>query len=162
MPLYIARSGDLVRATELLIKYMCGALVTQLIFVPLCRCQSLWRWSKLEQTWCQIDFNPTRKFKPRRCWGEQNNIFCKFCQAHGSFFSLDDDITMLTKDELEFGYQVGFNISNSPSNQWQCQYIFQKVWRQFPDRIVGFPSRTHFWQNTTSRLVFYPIWLSWT
>ena len=29
-----------------------------------------------------------------------------------------------------------------------------KVWRQFPDRIVGFPSRTHFWQNSTTRLVF--------
>ena len=36
--------------------------------------------------------------------------------------SLDDDITMLTSDELELGYQV---------------------WREFPDRLVGFPSRTH-------------------
>lgn len=36
--------------------------------------------------------------------------------------SLDDDISMLTSDELEFGYQV---------------------WREFPDRVVGFPSRTH-------------------
>ena len=25
------------------------------------------------------------------------------------FFSLDDDITMLTKDELEFGFQVTFS-----------------------------------------------------
>lgn len=30
--------------------------------------------------------------------------------------------SMLTTDELEFGFEV---------------------WRQFPDRIVGFPSRTH-------------------
>ena len=30
--------------------------------------------------------------------------------------SLDDDIDMLTSDELEFGYQV---------------------WREFPDRLVG-------------------------
>jgi len=51
--------------------------------------------------------------------------------------SLDDDITMLTKDELEFGYQV---------------------WRQFPDRIVGFPSRTHFWQNTTSSYRYESEW----
>ena len=28
-----------------------------------------------------------------------------------------------------------------------------KVWRQFPDRIVGFPSRTHFWQNSTARFL---------
>merc|ERR1719394_8036 len=51
--------------------------------------------------------------------------------------SLDDDITMLTKDELEFGYQV---------------------WRQFPDRIVGFPSRTHFWQNATSSYRYESEW----
>jgi len=51
--------------------------------------------------------------------------------------SLDDDITMLTTDELEFGYQV---------------------WRQFPDRIVGFPSRTHFWQNTTSSYRYESEW----
>ena len=37
--------------------------------------------------------------------------------------SLDDDIDMLTVDELEFGYAT---------------------WREFPDRIVGFPPRTHF------------------
>jgi glucuronyl/N-acetylglucosaminyl transferase EXT2 len=36
--------------------------------------------------------------------------------------SLDDDIVMLTADELEFGY---------------------RVWLEHPDRLVGFPSRTH-------------------
>ena len=55
MPLYIAQSGDLEgcnacltdgqtledSATQLLTKYKSGALLTQLIFVPLCRCQSL-------------------------------------------------------------------------------------------------------------------------
>ncbi len=40
--------------------------------------------------------------------------------------SMDDDIIMLTADELEFGY---------------------RVWREFPDRIVGFPSRTHVWEQ---------------
>ena len=33
-----------------------------------------------------------------------------------AILSLDDDINMLTSDELEFGYQV---------------------WREFPDRLVG-------------------------
>ncbi len=42
--------------------------------------------------------------------------------------SMDDDITMLTSDELEFGY---------------------RVWREHPDRIVGFPARTHVWQQET-------------
>jgi len=51
--------------------------------------------------------------------------------------SLDDDITMLTTDELEFGYQT---------------------WRQFPDRIVGFPSRTHFWDNTTASYRYESEW----
>lgn len=36
--------------------------------------------------------------------------------------SIDDDIVMLTKDELDFGYQT---------------------WREYPDRIVGYPSRLH-------------------
>lgn len=40
--------------------------------------------------------------------------------------TIDDDITMLTSDELDFGFEV---------------------WREFPDRIVGFPSRTHVFEN---------------
>lgn len=36
--------------------------------------------------------------------------------------TIDDDITMLTADEVDFAFEV---------------------WREFPDRIVGFPSRTH-------------------
>nr|CAB3244014.1 exostosin-2-like [Phallusia mammillata] len=38
--------------------------------------------------------------------------------------AIDDDIIMLTADEIEFGYQV---------------------WREFPDRVVGFPPRLHIW-----------------
>ncbi|TRY72016.1 hypothetical protein TCAL_09607 [Tigriopus californicus] len=53
--------------------------------------------------------------------------------------SIDDDIIMLTADELEFGYQV---------------------WREFPDRIVGFPSRTHIWNNATSRWKYESEWTS--
>lgn len=37
-------------------------------------------------------------------------------------FALDDDITMLTTDELEFGF---------------------KAWQEFPSRLVGFPGRVH-------------------
>nr|CAG4646058.1 EOG090X01LY [Macrothrix elegans] len=43
-----------------------------------------------------------------------------------AILAMDDDIIMLTTDELEFGFEV---------------------WRQFPDRIVGFPSRTHVWDR---------------
>lgn len=40
--------------------------------------------------------------------------------------TIDDDITMLTPDELDFAFEV---------------------WQEFPDRIVGFPSRTHVFEN---------------
>lgn len=39
--------------------------------------------------------------------------------------SLDED-TMLTTDEVDFAF---------------------KVWRQFPDRIVGYPARSHYWDD---------------
>ncbi len=49
------------------------------------------------------------------------NRFYPFEEIHTeAVLSMDDDIVMLTADELEFAYQV---------------------WREFPDRIVGFPSR---------------------
>jgi len=51
--------------------------------------------------------------------------------------SMDDDISMLTTDELEFGYQV---------------------WREFPDRIVGFPSRTHVYDNDTKQYKYESEW----
>ena len=44
---------------------------------------------------------------------------------------------MLTNDELEFAYQV---------------------WREFPDRLVGFPSRTHVWNNTTQKWKYESEW----
>ncbi|RZF37962.1 hypothetical protein LSTR_LSTR005462 [Laodelphax striatellus] len=50
---------------------------------------------------------------------------------------IDDDIVMLTADELEFGYEV---------------------WREFPDRIVGFPSRTHVWDNSTQKWKYESEW----
>nr|CAG4638269.1 EOG090X01LY [Cyclestheria hislopi] len=54
-----------------------------------------------------------------------------------AILAMDDDIVMLTSDELEFGFEV---------------------WRQFPDRIVGFPSRTHVWDNTTNRWRYQSEW----
>lgn len=40
--------------------------------------------------------------------------------------SLDED-AILNTDELDFAY---------------------KVWRDFPDRIVGYPARAHFWDDS--------------
>ncbi|KAL1131710.1 hypothetical protein AAG570_011323 [Ranatra chinensis] len=54
-----------------------------------------------------------------------------------AILTIDDDIVMLTADELEFGYEV---------------------WREFPDRIVGFPSRTHVWDNATQRWKYESEW----
>ncbi|XP_077293542.1 exostosin glycosyltransferase sotv [Arctopsyche grandis] len=51
--------------------------------------------------------------------------------------TIDDDIIMLTPDELEFGYEV---------------------WREFPDRIVGFPSRVHLWDNITQAWKYHSEW----
>lgn len=46
--------------------------------------------------------------------------------------SLDED-AILNTDELDFAYQV---------------------WRDFPDRIVGYPARAHFWDDSKVRLQF--------
>lgn len=54
-----------------------------------------------------------------------------------AILTIDDDIVMLTADELEFGYEV---------------------WREFPDRIVGFPSRTHVWDNATQQWKYESEW----
>lgn len=54
-----------------------------------------------------------------------------------AILAIDDDIVMLTADELNFGYEV---------------------WREFPDRIVGFPSRIHIYNNTTMRWRYESEW----
>jgi hypothetical protein len=54
-------------------------------------------------------------------------------------FSLDEDVT-LTTDEIDFAFHV---------------------WSHFPERIVGFPARSHFWDDTkvinvsSSKSTFY-------
>lgn len=54
-----------------------------------------------------------------------------------AILSIDDDIIMLTADEVEFAFEV---------------------WREFPDRIVGFPSRTHVWDNGTTCWKYESEW----
>lgn len=54
-----------------------------------------------------------------------------------AILAIDDDIVMLTADELEFGFEV---------------------WREFPDRIVGFPSRVHLWDNGTHQWKYQSEW----
>ncbi|XP_060660677.1 exostosin-2 [Drosophila nasuta] len=54
-----------------------------------------------------------------------------------AILTIDDDIIMLTSDELDFGYEV---------------------WREFPDHIVGFPSRIHVWDNATMRWHYESEW----
>ncbi|XP_075166308.1 exostosin glycosyltransferase sotv [Haematobia irritans] len=54
-----------------------------------------------------------------------------------AILTIDDDINMLTEDEVEFGYEV---------------------WREFPDRIVGFPSRLHVWENISSHWRYESEW----
>ncbi|XP_066600643.1 exostosin-2 [Prorops nasuta] len=54
-----------------------------------------------------------------------------------AILSIDDDIIMLTADEVEFAFEV---------------------WREFPDRIVGFPSRIHTWDNFTNYWKYESEW----
>lgn len=54
-----------------------------------------------------------------------------------AILAIDDDILMLTPDELEFGFQA---------------------WREFPDRLVGFPGRVHTNQNSSSRFKYESEW----
>ncbi|XP_063970876.1 exostosin-2-like [Lytechinus pictus] len=53
--------------------------------------------------------------------------------------AIDDDIIMLTPDELEFGYGV---------------------WREFPDRLVGFPSRLHLWDEAHGKWKYESEWMN--
>ncbi|KPM07096.1 exostosin-2-like protein [Sarcoptes scabiei] len=67
-----------------------------------------------------------------------NNRFLPFDSIETeAIFSIDDDITMLNHDEIEFAYQT---------------------WREFPDRIVGFPSRLHYWNNQTQSWIYDSEW----
>jgi glucuronyl/N-acetylglucosaminyl transferase EXT2 len=53
--------------------------------------------------------------------------------------ALDDDINMLTTDELEFAYQV---------------------WSEHPDRLVGFPARLHAWDANLTMWKYDSEWMN--
>ncbi|KAG9469634.1 hypothetical protein GDO78_020039 [Eleutherodactylus coqui] len=54
-----------------------------------------------------------------------------------SVLAIDDDIIMLTSDELQFGYEV---------------------WREFPDRLVGYPGRLHLWDHEMNKWKYESEW----
>ncbi|CAB4041156.1 Exostosin-2, partial [Paramuricea clavata] len=56
-----------------------------------------------------------------------------------AIFSLDDDIVMLTADEIQFAFEV---------------------WSEYPDRLVGFPGRLHTSSNGSSQLKYESEWLN--
>ena len=51
-------------------------------------------------------------------------------------FNLDDDV-MLTTDEVDFAFGV---------------------WKEFPDRLVGYPGRSHFWDEAGSKWRYASHW----
>ncbi|XP_070534965.1 exostosin-2-like [Ptychodera flava] len=53
--------------------------------------------------------------------------------------AIDDDIVMLTPDELQFGFEV---------------------WREFPDRLVGYPGRLHLWDEAEGKWRYESEWTS--
>lgn len=72
---------------------------------------------------------------------ERPSISQRFYPYHeiqtDAVLSLDED-AILNTDELDFAYTV---------------------WRDFPDRIVGYPARAHFWDDSkvTAIIVFFSI-----
>ncbi|CAK8683774.1 unnamed protein product [Clavelina lepadiformis] len=55
---------------------------------------------------------------------------------HNAILSLDEDAT-LNVQEVDFAFEV---------------------WRSLPDRIVGFPARSHFWDEAKSKWVYTSKW----
>ncbi|KAH9489394.1 Exostosin-1 [Bulinus truncatus] len=51
-------------------------------------------------------------------------------------FNLDEDV-LLTTDEIDFAFGV---------------------WQEFPDRIVGYPARSHFWDESVARWKYSSRW----
>ncbi|XP_061193502.1 exostosin-2-like isoform X2 [Saccostrea echinata] len=72
---------------------------------------------------------------------QKNKLSNRFFPYHEiqteCILAIDDDINMLTPDEVEFGYQV---------------------WREFPDRLVGFPSRVHLYGNESNKYKYESEW----
>ena len=91
----------------------------------------------LAETWPKIN-KPLKVVQTRH--NRLSNRFYPYDEIETeAVLALDDDIQMLTTDELEFGYEV---------------------WRQFYDRLVGFPSRLHLWDNVTQSWKYESEWTS--
>ncbi|XP_014769129.1 exostosin-2 [Octopus bimaculoides] len=87
------------------------------------------------QNWPKIG-KPLKVVKTRE--NKLGNRFFPYSEIKTDcILALDDDIIMLTADELEFGYQV---------------------WREFSDRLVGFPSRVHLLDNVTQKWKYESEW----
>eukprot|EP00111_Clytia_hemisphaerica_P000401 TCONS_00001106-protein len=103
---------------------MCMTLMKQLEKVPsLKKIIVVWNnpyidptandWPKLRKPWSMVRTKTNRL----------TNRFYPFEEMETeAVMAIDDDILMLTVDEIEFGYQT---------------------WKEFPDRLVGFPARFH-------------------
>ncbi|XP_076750112.1 exostosin glycosyltransferase sotv [Xylocopa sonorina] len=115
-------------------------LINKLIKVPsLCKVLVIWnnqhrdpphssRWPKLNK--------PLKVIQTKE--NKLSNRFYPYDEIETeAVLSIDDDIIMLTADEVEFAYEV---------------------WREFPDRIVGFPSRIHMWDNATNCWKYESEW----
>ncbi|KAI5703393.1 hypothetical protein M8J75_011250 [Diaphorina citri] len=86
------------------------------------------KWPKISKSWTIIRTDENKLSKRFYPYAEIETE---------AVLSIDDDITMLTPDELEFGFEV---------------------WCEFPDRIVGFPSRTHGYDNITQSYTYESEW----
>ncbi|KAG5264120.1 hypothetical protein AALO_G00272360 [Alosa alosa] len=61
--------------------------------------------------------------------------------------AIDDDIIMLTSDELRI--RIWCRHDNTPA-------LF--VWREFPDRLVGYPGRLHLWDHELGKWKYESEW----
>ncbi|XP_048087343.1 exostosin-2 [Alosa alosa] len=57
--------------------------------------------------------------------------------------AIDDDIIMLTSDELRIRI---------------CVCVCAQVWREFPDRLVGYPGRLHLWDHELGKWKYESEW----
>ncbi|RDD47513.1 Exostosin-like 3 [Trichoplax sp. H2] len=85
---------------------------------------------------------PIYVFKSKR--NSLNDRFFPFNAVETeAVLSLDDDVD-LNADEIDFAFRRVFAISNK-------LFLFESVWRESRDRIVGFPARHHTWNKLTNR-----------
>jgi glucuronyl/N-acetylglucosaminyl transferase EXT2 len=86
---------------------------------------------------------PRIKQKIQVVRSKENKLSNRFYPYHeiktACVLAVDDDITMLTADELEFGY---------------------KAWQEFPNRLVGFPGRVHVKDYQTNKWRYESEWLN--